>query len=352
MNVLTSSPSEPGMASPAPTTPPPEAPLLQVRDLVKHFPIRKGFFSSVSGHVYAVDGVSFDVRRGQTFSLVGESGCGKTTTGRALLRLVEPTSGTVIFDGQDVLALDGAELRETRAAMQIIFQDPYSSLNPRMTVGSIIEEGLLIHGMKDRDERHAVLANLLDTVGLAPEHATRYPHEFSGGQRQRVGIARALALEPKFIVCDEAVSALDVSIQAQIINLLQDLQNRYGIAYLFIAHDLAVVRHISHRVGVMYLGNLMEEADVETLFANPQHPYTQALLSAIPDIEPTRRRKRHILQGDVPQADNPPPGCRFHTRCPHCTIRCRSGTIPVVETEPGHRVKCILFEGKGTPVSA
>lgn len=335
-----------GVAAPETPAVAPGTPLLQVRNLKKHFPIRKGFFSSVTGYVYAVDGVSFDVPAGQTFSLVGESGCGKTTTGRSLLRLVEPTGGEVVFEGRDVLAMGGQELRNARADMQIIFQDPYASLNPRMTVGSIIEEGLLIHGMTDPRERRAILGDLLDTVGLAPEHATRYPHEFSGGQRQRVGIARALALEPKFIVCDEAVSALDVSIQAQIINLLQDLQARYGIAYLFIAHDLAVVRHISHRVGVMYLGNLMEEADVDVLFANPQHPYTQALMSAIPDIDPARRRQRQILQGDVPQADNPPPGCRFHTRCPHCTDRCRSGTIPVVETEPGHRVKCILYENR------
>ncbi len=318
--------------------------MLSVRDLVKHFPIRSGLFSKIVGSVLAVDGVSFEVPRGRTFALVGESGCGKTTTGRTILRLLEPTSGRVTFAGQEVFALPPGELRSLRRRMQIIFQDPYSSLNPRMTVSDIVGEGLVVHGVGDRHERAQRVAELLQTVGLSPEHADRYPHEFSGGQRQRIGIARALALKPDFIVCDEAVSALDVSIQAQIINLLEDLQEEFGLAYLFIAHDLAVVRHISDRVGVMYLGQIMEEAACDDLFEAPLHPYTEALLSAIPVPDPRARRQRQILVGDVPRADAPPPGCRFHTRCPKVMPECKFGNIPVCEPRPGHKVKCRLYE--------
>jgi oligopeptide/dipeptide ABC transporter ATP-binding protein len=324
--------------------------VLSVRDLKKWFPIKKGLFSRVVGHVKAVDGVSFDLHKGETLGLVGESGCGKTTVGRTILRLLDPvTEGTATFDGQDVFALRGAELRAMRRRMQIIFQDPYSSLNPRMTVEAIVGEALTVHGLVDsKAERRARVQELLSKVGLDPvRHITRYPHEFSGGQRQRIGVARAIALEPDLIVCDEAVSALDVSIQAQIINLLQHIQEEMGISYLFIAHGLAVVEHISHRVAVMYLGRIAEIADGESLYANPVHPYTKALLSAIPDPDPDTKLAPEFLPGEVPTPINPPAGCRFHPRCKYAVKgRCdqRNVAIPVYEVAPGHQVACILGE--------
>ena len=313
-------------------------PLLQVEGLVKHFPVRRGLFGRVSGAVRAVDGVSFTLAAGQTLGVVGESGCGKSTLGRLVLRLIEPTAGRVVFDGTALGSLDAPALRERRRAMQIIFQDPFSSLNPRMTVGQILAEPLLLHGL--HQGRHGQrVAELLHTVGLGEEHAQRYPHEFSGGQRQRIGIARALAVEPQLIVCDEAVSALDVSVQAQVVNLLQDLQQRFGLAYIFIAHDLAVVRHIATQVAVMYLGRIVELADKRTLFATPRHPYTQALLSAIPVPEPGGGRQRILLAGDVPSPIAPPPGCHFHTRCIHAEARC-AREVPALDDDGGHAVAC------------
>lgn len=317
--------------------------LLHVKDLVKHFPIRQGIiFSKQVGAVQAVDGISFDVRKGDTLGLVGESGCGKTTAGRCILRLIEPTSGEVIYDGKDIPSLSKDELREIRKDMQIIFQDPYGSLNPRMTVGDIIGEPLHIHNLAKGAEKEKRVREILDTVGLSSFHARRFPHEFSGGQRQRIGIARALAVDPRIIICDEPVSALDVSIQAQVINLLQDLQKEFGLTYLFIAHDLSVVKHISDRVAVMYLGKIVELTGKIELYKTPKHPYTQALLSAIPEADPTIKKERIILKGDVPSPINPPNGCRFHTRCPKVMDICRTQEPKFVDTGDGHWVACHL----------
>ena len=299
------------------TVNPAAQPLLQVKNLVKYFPIQGGLLQRVVERVHAVDGVSFDIASGETLGVVGESGCGKSTTGRCLLRLIEPTSGEVWFEGKNVTTMGKAELRGIARDMQIIFQDPYASLNPRMTVASIVGEALTIHKLtKTQTEYEARIVDLLETVGLNGDHMRRYPHEFSGGQRQRIGIARALAVSPKLIVCDEAVSALDVSIQAQVINLLEDLQAKFGLTYVFIAHDLSVVEHISNRVAVMYLGRIVEIASSRDLYTSPKHPYTEALLSAVPIPDPTVKRKRIMLQGDVPSPIHPPPGCHFHTRCP------------------------------------
>jgi oligopeptide/dipeptide ABC transporter ATP-binding protein len=316
--------------------------LIEVRNLTKHFPIGTGLFGIGREAVKAVDGVSFAIRRGETFGLVGESGCGKSTTGRCILRLIEPTSGEVKFQGQDLLSLGPEELRRLRRDMQIIFQDPYSSLNPRLTVGQIVEEPIIIHRTGDRRGRRDRVAELLKLVGLEPEHAGRYPHEFSGGQRQRIGIARALALNPKFIVCDEPVSALDVSVQAQVVNLLQDLQEQLGLTYLFISHGLSVVEHISTRVGIMYLGKLVEVASSDEIFHNPLHPYTQALLSAIPVPDPEHHRKRLVVTGDIPTAIEPPSGCRFRTRCPIAEPRCAEDEPQLVEVSRDHFVACMV----------
>ncbi|MGQ0553689.1 MAG: ABC transporter ATP-binding protein [Planctomycetota bacterium] len=319
------------------------ASLLSVRGLKKHFPVRKGLLARVVGQVKAVDDVSFDLAAGETLGLVGESGCGKTTAGRSLLRLIEPTGGSVSFDGQDVLAAGGEALRKMRRHMQIIFQDPYASLNPRMSVADIVGEGLRVHGLaRNRSELQDRVRELLRTVRLDPAYVNRYPHEFSGGQRQRIGIARALSLRPKFIVCDEAVSALDVSIQAQVINLLMDLRDEFGLSYLFVAHDLSVVRHISHRVAVMYLGKIVEIAPTQELFERPLHPYTASLLSAVPVADPTRRRSRILLGGDVPSPLNPPPGCPFHPRCPAVRDVCRTERPPERQVGQGHSYVCHL----------
>ncbi len=315
-----------------------DTPLLEAHGLTKNFAARSTF--GTGGTVRAVDDLSLTIRRGETFALVGESGCGKSTTGRLLLRLIEPTAGTILYDGVDLASLPADQLRARRREMQIVFQDPFGSLNPRMSVGEIIAEPLIVHGVGDKARRRARVAELLGLVGLAPEHAERYPHEFSGGQRQRIGIARALALEPKFVVCDEPVSALDVSIQAQIINLMQELQRRLNLTYLFISHNLAVVRQIADRVGVMYLGRIVEIASTEQLFANPRHPYTKALLSAVPLADPDRVRNRILLKGDVPSPFNPPPGCRFHTRCPLVVPRCREIVPQTRAIAPGHEVAC------------
>ena len=322
-----------------------EAPdaLMDVRRLKKYFPIRSGFFSRVSAHVRAVDGVTMWVRRGETLGLVGESGSGKSTTGRAILRLIEPTEGEIRFDGRDVRGMEAEELRALRRDAQIIFQDPFASLNPRMTVGDAIREVLKVHGLGRGEAADRRVRELLDTVGLLPSHANRYPHEFSGGQRQRVGIARALSVEPDFIVCDEPVSALDVSVQAQVVNLLEELQNELGIAYLFIAHDLSVVEHVSDRVAVMYLGRIVETADAAALTDDPKHPYTRALLSAVPVPEPGRERERIVLPGDVPSPIDPPSGCPFHPRCPHPLKdeECAQITPPLAEKAPDHFAACI-----------
>ena len=316
--------------------------LIDVRNLTKHFPVGAGLFGVGAEVVRAVDGVSFSIRKGETFGLVGESGCGKSTTGRCILRLIEPTSGEVYYQGDNLLAAGSNELRRLRRDMQIIFQDPYSSLNPRMTVGQIIEEPLTIHRIAEKRERRARVDELLRLVGLEPEHAGRYPHEFSGGQRQRIGIARALALNPSFIVCDEPVSALDVSVQAQVVNLLQDLQERLGLTYLFISHGLSVVEHISTRVGIMYLGKLVEVASSNEIFQNALHPYTRALLSAIPVPDPDYRRERVHLPGDVPTAIAPPSGCRFRTRCPIAEPRCAQEEPQFVEVGRDHFVACMV----------
>jgi oligopeptide transport system ATP-binding protein len=318
-------------------------PLLKVNDLKKHFPVRGGVLSRIVDHVHAVDGVSLEVAPGETLGVVGESGCGKSTTGRCILRLIEPTSGEIWFQGKDVRQMGGEQLRALRRDMQIIFQDPYASLNPRLTVGGIIGEALQIHNLaKNNKEIEDRVVGLLETVGLRPEYMHRFPHEFSGGQRQRIGIARALAVEPKLIVCDEPVSALDVSVQAQVINLLEDLQEKFGLTYLFIAHDLSVVEHISDRVAVMYLGRVVEIATAKDLYANPKHPYTEALLSAVPIPDPKAKRKRIVLQGDVPNPIRPPPGCHFHTRCPIAEERCSREVPQLKQTTPGHWVSCHL----------
>jgi oligopeptide/dipeptide ABC transporter ATP-binding protein len=315
--------------------------ILEVKELKKHFPAANGFFKKSDAVVKAVDGVSFTVGRGETVGLVGESGCGKTTAGRTIARLYDPTAGEVLFDGQDISKIKGKELKAIRSKIQVIFQDPYSSLNPRHTVGKIIEASYEIHGIEPEGGRKAAVKDLLAKVGLNPEHINRFPHEFSGGQRQRIGIARALALRPKLIVCDEPVSALDVSIQAQVVNLLDDLQAEFQLSYLFIAHDLSVVQHISDRVVVMYLGKIMEIADTKTLFANPRHPYTKALLSAvpIPDPEIERKRERIVLTGDLPSPANPPSGCVFSTRCWKATDKCRS-EVPVLQISGSNSFAC------------
>jgi oligopeptide/dipeptide ABC transporter ATP-binding protein len=315
-------------------------PLLAVEDLVVHFPVRKGVFSRVSGRVRAVDGVSFSIPRGKSLSLVGESGSGKTTAGRAILRLIEPTRGRVVFNGLDLGALPRAALRRERKRMQLIFQDPYGSLNPRMTVYSVLAEALAMHRIVPRGKRRERVTELLQMVGLPAATADRYPNEFSGGQRQRIGIARALAVEPDLIVADEPISALDVSIQAQIMNLLQDLQAKLGLTYLFIAHDLAVVRHISDFVAVMYLGRIVEIGTTDDVFKRPTHPYTRALLSAVPVPDPGATHARQILQGDIPSPLNPPAGCHFHPRCPDCIAVCRTDTPHLVAVGPTRRASC------------
>ena len=324
----------------------PEKPTLEVTDLRKHFPIRTGVMSRVTGHVHAVDGVSFSICRSETLGLVGESGCGKSTAGRTVLKLMKPTSGTIQLHGRDITHLGKAGMRPLRRKMQLVFQDPFSSLNPRMSAGDIVGEPLSIHGLASGGEKRERVAAVFERVGLRPEQVHDYPHQFSGGQRQRIGIARALVLGPDLIVGDEPVSALDVSIQAQVINLLMDLQDEFRLSYLFIAHDLAVVKHISHRIAVMYLGRIVELTDKRTLFRSPLHPYTQALLSAVPIPDPVSgRENRIILEGDVPSPINPPSGCHFHARCPHAMEECRVRAPRLLETTPDHWVSCHLHAG-------
>jgi len=335
---------------PQPATPGNEQPLLDVKNLVMHFPLTQGIiFQRKVGAVQAVDGISLSVKKGETLGLVGESGCGKSTTGRAILQLYKPTSGEVNFNGRDLTKLDSGEMRKMRRHLQMVFQDPYASLNPRMTVGNIVSEPMQIHKLVPKGERTQRVQELLQTVGLNPYFANRYPHEFSGGQRQRVGIARALAANPDFIVCDEPVSALDVSIQAQVVNLLEDLQEQFGLTYLFIAHDLSVVRHISDRVAVMYLGKIVELADRNELYDDPLHPYTKALLSAVPIPDPVieKRRERIILTGDVPSPINPPSGCHFHTRCPYVMEVCKKIDPIFADQGRSHFVACHLYPGSG-----
>lgn len=318
--------------------------LVEVKNLVKYFPVRGGLLQRVQAWVKAVDDVSFHIYEGESFGLVGESGCGKTTIGRTILRLVPATSGSVVFDGDDLFDLNSSQLKKMRRNIQIIFQDPYSSLDPRMPVGESIAEGLRVHTRKSAQERYDVVVEMLTRVGMRADHARRYPHEFSGGQRQRIGIARALSLRPKFIVCDEPVSALDVSIQAQVLNILKELQRDFGLTYLFIAHNLSVVEHFSDRVGVMYLGKMVEMATREDMYRDPLHPYTQALMSAIPIPDPTLKRKRVILEGDVPSPLNPPTGCRFHTRCPLAFDKCSQEEPPFKDYGEEHYAACWLLE--------
>ncbi len=317
-------------------------PILEVKDLKKHFPIKKGLLQRTVGHVYAVDGVSFSIAPGETLGLVGESGCGKSTVGRVVLRLIEPTSGSIELEGRDLTSLSKSELRPYRRQMQIIFQDPFSSLDPRMTAGEIVAEPLQVHKIARRRERRDRVAALFERVGLRRAQMDNYPHQFSGGQRQRIGIARALALNPKLIIGDEPVSALDVSIQAQVINLLMDLQRDLGLGYLFISHNLAVVEHISHRIAVMYLGRLVEYADKRTIFTNPKHPYTEALLAAVPVPDPAIKRDKRVVQGDVPSPMRPPPGCHFHTRCPYAVERCKVDVPALRDLGGGQLVACHL----------
>ncbi|MEO5858516.1 MAG: dipeptide ABC transporter ATP-binding protein [Pyrinomonadaceae bacterium] len=319
-----------------------KADLVSIRDLVKHFPI-----DDSDDVVKAVDGISFDIREGETLGLVGESGCGKSTVGRCIIRLHEPTSGEVVFEGKNIIGLPDREMRGLRREMQIIFQDPYASLNPRLSILSIVSEPLKIHGVSSKQERRDRVGDLLSRVGLDPEYMNRYPHEFSGGQRQRIGIARALALNPKLIICDEPVSALDVSVQAQVVNLLQDLQQEFGLTYLFISHGLAVVEHIANRVAVMYLGKIVEIANSVELYENPLHPYTKALLSAIPVPDPRKKRDRIVLKGDVPTPINPPSGCRFRTRCPFAIEECAAEEPELKEYAPGHIAACIRINELG-----
>ena len=318
--------------------------VLEVNQLKKYFPIKEGLLQRTVGYVRAVDGISFNIKRGTTMGLVGESGCGKTTVGRTILRLTDKSGGEVLFNGREVHELNRDELRALRPKMQIIFQDPYSSLSPRLPIGEIVGEAVREHGIVPKDEFNDYIDKIMSECGLQPYHRDRYPHEFSGGQRQRICIARALALNPEFVVCDEPVSALDVSIQAQIINLLKDLQEKYSLTYLFISHDLSVVEHISDHVGVMYLGNLVEYGQTDDIFAHPLHPYTKALFSAIPIPDPTIRRERIVLQGSIPSPANPPQGCKFHTRCPYATDRCREEAPCQREVETGHYVVCHLFD--------
>ena len=337
------------MDTEAVATSPVQAPaqsIVEVDDLKLHFPIYSGLFRRQTGAVHAVDGITFDIRRGETLGLVGESGCGKSTTGRALLRLYKPTAGRISFNGTDIAPLEGGRLRAMRPKMQMIFQDPQASLNPRLTVGSIVGEPLSEHGVLDAAGRRARVRELLDQVGLNPDYVNRYPHEFSGGQRQRIGIARALALDPDFIVCDEPIAALDVSIQAQVVNLLQDLQRKLGLTYLFISHDLSMVRHIADRVAVMYLGKIVELASVSEIFASPRHPYTKALLSAMPEPDPVTEatRQRIILKGDIPSPANPPSGCRFRTRCPWAAEICAQKEPEWRQLAGGRRVACHFAE--------
>lgn len=317
--------------------------LLTVKNLKKYFPIKAGFLGKTVGHVKAVDDVSFTVHRGETLGLVGESGCGKSTTGRSIIRLIEPTSGEVIFDREAITALNDEQLRKKRREMQMVFQDPYASLNPRQSIEQILEEPLIVHGIGSASERKQRVKDLLEVVGLPASYARRYPHQFSGGQRQRIGIARALSVYPKLIIADEPVSALDVSIQSQVLNLMKDIQKEFHLTYLFIAHDLSVVRHISDSVGVMYLGRIVELAATRSLFKDPKHPYTQALLSAVPIPDPAAKRERIILQGDVPSPANPPKGCAFHNRCLHVMEKCKEIRPELLQVKEGHQVACHLY---------